>query len=143
MVCRPVIWRGRCRPGRPARRRWTAGPAALAGRDDGQAWAQWQMGLLEWGPVAFGCPLCTAQRGGGGQRAWVYRPRWQRVCAQHGRWLLDAGEGHPWQYVDIGALMSELTRAQRRWALLAHQPPKRPSAEVAVKHTEALPESAW
>ncbi|MFJ8555099.1 hypothetical protein [Streptomyces sp. NPDC093676] len=122
---------------------WAAGPAALAGQDGGQAWARWRLGFMEWGPVVFGCRLCTARRGGGGQRVWVYRPVWARWCGRHGRWLLDAGEGHPWQYVDIGALMSELTRAQRRWALLAHQPPKRPSAEVAVKHTEALPESAW
>ncbi|MGW7673017.1 Helicase associated domain protein [Streptomyces sp. NPDC054775] len=100
---------------------WAAGPAALAGRDSGQAWAQWRMGLLEWGPVAFGCPLCIARRGGGGQRVWVYRPRWRRVCAQHGRWLLDAGEGHAWPCVDIGALMPEPARAQRRWALLARR----------------------
>ncbi|WP_159007436.1 DNA-binding protein, partial [Streptomyces sp. NRRL S-813] len=99
---------------------WAAGPEALAGRGgDGQGWARWRAGALEWGPVVSGCRLCAARRGSGGERVWVYRPRWQRLCVRHRRWLLDAGEGHPLQFVDAAGLAVELGRAQRRWGRVA------------------------
>lgn len=98
---------------------WAAGPGALADRGgDGQGWARWRMGALEWGPVAFACSLCAARRGAV-QQVWVYRPRWRRVCVRHGRWLLDAGQGHPLQCVDAADLAVELMRAQRRWRRVA------------------------
>ncbi|MFD8032758.1 transposase [Streptomyces sp. NPDC059717] len=52
---------------------------------------------------------------GAGQRVWVYRPVWARWCGRHGRWLLEAGEGHPLEFADVRALGGELARARRRW----------------------------
>jgi hypothetical protein len=73
---------------------WAAGPQTLAGRGgDGRGWMRWRTGVLEWGPVVFGCGLCAARRGGGGRRVWVYGPQWRRLCVRHGRWLLDLGGG--------------------------------------------------
>ncbi|MFD7283805.1 transposase [Streptomyces sp. NPDC059862] len=101
---------------------WAYGSAALAGHGgDGQAWARWRVGATRWGPVAFGCRLCAARRGGAAQGVWVYRPRWQPLCARHGRWLLDTGEGHEWEFVDVSGVMQELVRAQRRWAGVARR----------------------
>ncbi|MEV6005124.1 hypothetical protein AB0M25_39450 [Streptomyces griseomycini] len=53
---------------------------------------------------------------GGDGRGWA---RWQRLCACHGRWLLDVGDGHPLEGLAVGPLAGELGRAQRRWAYLA------------------------
>lgn len=100
---------------------WSAGPAALAGRGGGgQGWARWRVGSSEWGPVVSGCRLCAARRGAGAGagRVWVYRARWRRLCVRHGRWLLDAGEGHPWEFADVGGLGRELDGAQRRFGRL-------------------------
>ncbi|MGY5060005.1 Helicase associated domain protein [Streptomyces sp. 900105755] len=95
---------------------WSAGPAALAGLGGaGQGLARWRVGASEWGPVVWSCRLCAARRGSGGERAWVYRPRWRRLCGRHGRWLLEAGEGHPVEFVGVGDLVKELVRARRRW----------------------------
>ncbi|MFJ2607944.1 helicase associated domain-containing protein [Streptomyces sp. NPDC087425] len=95
---------------------WTAGPTELAGRaDGGRGWARWRAGASQWGQVVFGCRLCAARRGGGGEPVWSYRPPWRRLCARHGRWLLEVGEGHPVEFVDAGDLVRELIRAQRRW----------------------------
>ncbi|MER8062761.1 MULTISPECIES: helicase associated domain-containing protein [unclassified Streptomyces] len=84
----------------------------------GRGRATWRAGSGEWGPVAFGCRLCAARRGGGGP-VWVYRARWGRLCAYHGRWLLDVGGGHPLEFVDVGFLTDELGRAQARWGRVA------------------------
>ncbi len=93
---------------------WSAGPAALAGRGGlGQGWARWRVGSAEWGPVVSGCRLCAARRDPGAGRVWVYRARWQRLCVRHGRWLLDVGEGHPWEFADVDFLVRELDGAQR------------------------------
>ncbi|MGW8954735.1 Helicase associated domain protein [Streptomyces sp. NPDC055709] len=69
--------------------------------------------------MAFGCRLCAARRGGSGGRGWVYRPQWRRLCARHGRWLLDVGEGHSLEFIDAAVLAEELGRAQRRWGRVA------------------------
>jgi hypothetical protein len=99
---------------------WAAGPQALADRDrDGRGWMRWCTGVPEWGPVVFGCGLCAARRGGGGQRVWVYGPQWRRLCVRHGRWLLEPGEHHRLRWVEVAGLVGELGRAQRRWARVA------------------------
>ncbi|MBQ0891351.1 hypothetical protein KBZ94_41715 [Streptomyces sp. RM72] len=98
---------------------WGAGSEMLAGYGgDGQGWVRWRTGADQWGPVVFGCRLCTARRGGAGV-SWVYRARWQRLCTDHGRWLLDVGGGHVLEGLAVGPLAGELGRAQRRWACLA------------------------
>ncbi|MEU9222464.1 hypothetical protein AB0D47_38850 [Streptomyces sp. NPDC048376] len=98
---------------------WGAGSEMLAGYGgDGQGWVRWRTGADQWGPVVFGCRLCTARRGGAGV-SWVYRARWQRLCTDHGRWLLDVGDGHVLEGLAVGPLAGELGRAQRRWACLA------------------------
>ncbi|MFD5390793.1 transposase [Streptomyces sp. NPDC127074] len=97
---------------------WTAGPAAVGG-GDGPGRARWRVGTLEWGPVVYGCRLCAARHGEGGGRVWVYRARWRRLCAQHGRWLLDVGEGHPLGSVDVTVLAGVLGRTERRWGRVA------------------------
>ncbi|MFJ9026543.1 hypothetical protein ACIRPU_42360 [Streptomyces sp. NPDC102259] len=45
----------------------------------------------------------------------MYRPPWRRLCAPHGRWLLDVGEGHPLQLADVASFVEEVGQAQRRW----------------------------
>ncbi|MFI9771669.1 DNA-binding protein [Streptomyces sp. NPDC052415] len=98
---------------------WSAGPKALAGRGGGGlGWARWRVGSSQWGPVVSGCRLCAVRRGAGAGRVWVYRARWRRLCVRHGRWLLDAGEGHPWKFADVGGLARELEAAQRRFGRL-------------------------
>ncbi|HEY1156588.1 MAG TPA: hypothetical protein VGE95_09900 [Arthrobacter sp.] len=37
-------------------------------------WARWRVGTRKWGPVSFGCRLCTARRGGQPERVWRYGP---------------------------------------------------------------------
>lgn len=99
---------------------WVGDPKAVTGRSgDGRGWVRWQTGALEWGPVVFGCGLCAARRGGSGERVWVYGPQWRRLCVRHGRWLLEAGEGNPLEFVEVAALVGELGRAQRRWGRVA------------------------
>jgi hypothetical protein len=98
---------------------WVAGPDALAHRaQDGAGWARWRVAGSAWGPVVFGCRLCAARRSGGAAQrpVWVYRAPWRRLCARHGRWLLEVGEGHPREFTDVAGLAGELERAQRRWA---------------------------
>ncbi|WP_424886382.1 TniQ family protein [Streptomyces sp. SAI-126] len=88
---------------------WAAGPQALANRDrdrdrdgdgDRRGWMRWHAGVSEWGPVVLGCGLCAARRGAGG-RVWVYGPQWRQLCVRHGRWLLEPGEGHPLEWVEV------------------------------------------
>lgn len=72
---------------------------------------------MRMGSMAFGCSLCATRRGAV-KDGWAYRPRW-RVCEQHGRWLLDAGQGHSLQCVDVAGLAVNLGRTQRRWEWVA------------------------
>lgn len=67
--------------------------------------------------MAFGRSLCAARRGAV-EDGWAYRPRWQ-VYVQHGRWLLDAGQKHSLQCVNVARLAVELGRTQRRWEWVA------------------------
>lgn len=51
---------------------WTAGPASFGERAFAdQGWARWRVGAQAWGPVSFGCRLCTARHSGSAQRAGV------------------------------------------------------------------------
>ncbi|WP_406349826.1 Helicase associated domain protein [Streptomyces sp. NBC_00658] len=100
---------------------WMAGLAAFDEQaGDGRGWARWRVGAREWGPVSFGCRLCTARRGGWPQRVWLYGPRWRRVCERHARWLLDVGDGHALEFLDVGGL-GELAAAQARWPRVARR----------------------
>ncbi|MGV9551853.1 hypothetical protein [Streptomyces ardesiacus] len=69
---------------------WAAGPEALAGRG---GWVQWRMGALEWGPVVFGCGLCAARRGGGGERGAGVGVRAAVAAAVCAAWPVAAGGG--------------------------------------------------
>ncbi|WP_280905818.1 DNA-binding protein [Streptomyces sp. SAI-117] len=99
------------------------------------SWGRRDSKLLEWhqtpaavwrragavaGPVAFGCRLCTARRTGMVVRAVRYVPRRERVCARHGRWLLDADADQPLEYLELRAV-PEVALAQRRWAGVARR----------------------
>ncbi|MEV7840029.1 DNA-binding protein, partial [Streptomyces albidoflavus] len=70
--------------------------------------------------MAFGCRLCTARRTGTAGRAVLYAPRWNRVCVQHGRWLLDADADQPHEHLDVRSL-PEVVAAQRRWVGMARR----------------------
>ncbi|MCT9113056.1 helicase associated domain-containing protein [Streptomyces mirabilis] len=70
--------------------------------------------------MSFGCRLCTARSGGRAQRVWRYGQRWNRVCVRHGRWLLDVGDGHDLEYLDVGGC-EELGAAQARWPRVARR----------------------
>ncbi len=100
---------------------WTAGPASFGERartDEG--WARWRVGPQAWGPVSFGCQMCVARRSGRVHRLWRYGQRWNRVCSRHGRWLLDVGDGHDLEYLDVGGCQ-ELAAAQARWPRVAQR----------------------
>ncbi|MFH8349669.1 helicase associated domain-containing protein [Streptomyces sp. NPDC018045] len=100
---------------------WTAGPASLGERARAdRGWARWRVGAQAWGPVSFGCRLCAARRSGRSQRVWRYGQRWNRVCSRHGRWLLDVGDGHDLEYLDVGGCQ-ELAAAQARWPRVARR----------------------
>lgn len=96
-----------CRDGKLAERRET--PAAV-----------WRRAAAVVGPVAFGCRLCTARRTGTWVRVVRYTPRWERVCARHGRWLLDADADQPLEHLDLRGL-PEVAAAQRQWAGVARR----------------------
>ncbi|MER6385475.1 Helicase associated domain protein [Streptomyces sp. NPDC001250] len=100
---------------------WTAGPASFGERDRAdRGWARWRVGAQAWGPVSFGCRLCAARRSSRMQRVWRYGQRWNRVCSRHGRWLLDVGDGHDLEYLDVSGCQ-ELAAAQARWPRVARR----------------------
>ncbi|MGW3512390.1 hypothetical protein [Streptomyces sp. NPDC000994] len=94
---------------------WAREDAKLPAEKDGVPAAVWRIGGAVAGPVAFDCRLCAAGRTGTVVRVVLYAPRWDRVCARHGRWLLDADADQPYEYLDVRRL-PEVTAAQRRWA---------------------------
>ncbi|MFF2655418.1 DNA-binding protein [Streptomyces sp. NPDC058045] len=70
--------------------------------------------------MAFGCRLCTARRTGVAVCVVRYAQRWERVCARHGRWLLDADANQPLEHFDVRSL-PEVVAAQRRWTGVARR----------------------
>ncbi|GAA2829046.1 hypothetical protein GCM10010441_61900 [Kitasatospora paracochleata] len=82
----------------------------------------WRVGGAVVGPVAFGCRLCTARRTGTRVGAVRYAQRWERVCVQHRRWLLDADAnlGQGLEFLDLRGL-PEVVAAQRRWRAVARR----------------------
>ena len=82
--------------------------------------AVWRVGGAVVGPVAFGCRSCVARRTGAPVRVVRYAQRWERVCTQHGRWLLDADAGQALEFLDIRGL-PEIREAQRRWKGVARR----------------------
>ncbi|MEU5438232.1 DNA-binding protein [Streptomyces sp. NPDC020719] len=49
-----------------------------------------------------------------------YAQRWERVCARHGRWALDADADQPLEHLDLRG-MPETVAAQRRWSGVARR----------------------
>jgi hypothetical protein len=99
---------------------WGQADAKLpAGPDAGPA-AAWRIAGAVAGPAAFGCRPCTARRTGTAVRVVRYAPLWSRVCARHGRWLLDAAADQPLEYLDVRGV-PEVVAAQRRWAAVARR----------------------
>lgn len=82
---------------------------------EGPPRAAWRTAGGVAGPAAFGCHLCTARRTGTAVRVVRYAPRWERVCARHRRWLLDADADQSLEHLDLRGV-PEVTAAQRRWA---------------------------
>ncbi|MYV70236.1 DNA-binding protein [Streptomyces sp. SID2131] len=99
---------------------WGQEDSRLLDKEDGVPAAAWRIGGAVVGPVAFGCWLCAARRMGTAVRVVRYVPRWERVCARHGRWLLDADADQPREYLDVRHL-PEVAAAQRRWAGVARR----------------------
>ncbi|MGW0886323.1 DNA-binding protein [Streptomyces sp. NPDC002671] len=90
------------------------------GSDGGLARAVWRVGGAVAGPVAFGCRPCAARRCGAGARVVRYARRWDRVCARHARWRLDADADQPLEFLDLRGL-PEVVAARRRWAGVARR----------------------
>lgn len=67
-----------------------------------------------YGPVAYGCELCTASRTGHDTVVVRYAAPWQRVCARHQRWMQTAGDGHRHCNLDLRAA-PEIAAAHRAW----------------------------
>ncbi|CAM5695527.1 TniQ family protein [Streptomyces canus] len=97
---------------------WGHQDAKLPDAPDAAPAAAWRIGGALAGPVAFGCRLCTARRTGTAVRVVRYAPRWQRVCARHQRWLLDADTDQVPEHLDLRGV-PEVAAAQRRWAGVA------------------------
>lgn len=94
-------------PGGPGR----AGPDTAAGR--------WRVASAgEYGPVAYGCRLCTVARTREDTVVVRYVAPWQRVCARHRRWMLTCGDGHRHRNLDLRA-SPEVAAAQRAWPKVA------------------------
>ncbi|WP_330455444.1 hypothetical protein OIB37_36025 [Streptomyces sp. NBC_00820] len=72
----------------------------------------------EYGPVAYGCRLCTAARTGHDTVVVRYVAPWQRVCARHQRWMQTCGDGHRHRNLDLRA-SPEVAAAQRDWPKVA------------------------
>ncbi|MDX5570549.1 DNA-binding protein, partial [Streptomyces sp. ID05-04B] len=90
-------------------------PKISTGREAALAHARWRSAGSAAGEAAFACRSYTARRTGQTARAVRYLPRWERVCARHGRWLLDADADQPLEHLDLRGL-PEVAAAQRRWA---------------------------
>lgn len=99
---------------------WGQEDAKLPAGKDGVPAAAWRTGGALAGPVAFGCRPCAARRTGTAARAVRYAPRWQRVCARHGRWLMDADADQPHEHLDVRGV-PEVAAAQRRWTGVARR----------------------
>jgi hypothetical protein len=100
---------------------WSSGPETFREPADAmRPLARWRVGSAAYGPVAFGCRLCTARRTGEATTVMRYRSGWQRVCERHQRWLLDADGGHGLEYLDLSQC-PDITAAQRRWAGVARR----------------------
>ncbi|MEU3620018.1 DNA-binding protein [Streptomyces sp. NPDC006872] len=99
---------------------WRQEDAKLPAAEDGAPAAAWRIGGAVAGPVSFGCRLCVARRTGAVVRVVRYAPEWERVCAQHGRWLLDADADQPLEDLDVRHL-PEVAAAQRRWTGVARR----------------------
>ncbi|MGW3202366.1 DNA-binding protein [Streptomyces sp. NPDC001118] len=99
---------------------WGQEDAKLPAGKDGVPAAAWRIGGAVAGPAAFGCRLCAAQRTGTTVRVVRYAPRWERVCARHGRWLLDADADQVLEHLDLHGV-PEVVAAQRRWAKVARR----------------------
>ncbi|MEU7195516.1 DNA-binding protein [Streptomyces xinghaiensis] len=95
-------------------------PKISTGREAGLAQARWRAAGTVAGPAAFACRSCTARRTGQTVRAVRYLPRWERVCARHGRWLLDADADQPLEHLDLRGI-PEVAAAQRRWSGVARR----------------------
>ncbi|MEU5099761.1 hypothetical protein [Streptomyces sp. NPDC020996] len=95
-------------------------PKISSGRDAAVAQARWRSAGAVAGEAAFACRSCTARRTGQTVRAVRYLPRWQRVCARHERWLLDADADQPLEHLDLRGV-PEVAAAQRRWAGVARR----------------------
>ncbi|MEV6750517.1 TniQ family protein [Streptomyces sp. NPDC051080] len=99
---------------------WAQEDAKLLAEGEAVPTAAWRIGSTVAGPVAFGCRLCAARRTGTIVRVVRYAPRWDRVCARHGRWLLDADADQPHEHLDVRHL-PEMVAAQRRWTGVARR----------------------
>ncbi|GAA2485128.1 DNA-binding protein [Streptomyces longisporus] len=99
---------------------WGQEDAKLSAGKGGVPAAAWRTGGAVAGPVAFGCRLCAARRTGTAVRVVRYAPRWERVCARHGRWLLDADADQPLEHLDVRGV-PEVAAAQRRWTGVARR----------------------
>lgn len=95
-------------------------PKISSGQEAALAQVRWRTAGTVAGEDAFACRSCTARRTGQAQRAVRYLPRWQRVCARHGRWLLDADADQPLEHLDLRGV-PEVAAAQRRWSGVARR----------------------
>ncbi|MFD9459095.1 DNA-binding protein [Streptomyces sp. NPDC059985] len=77
--------------------------------------ALWRVAGTAVKPVASGCRLCVARRTGQAVCVVRYAEPWQRVCARHHRWQLDADADHGMENLDLRE-SPEAAEAQRRWA---------------------------
>ncbi|MET7695121.1 DNA-binding protein [Streptomyces sp. NPDC005483] len=98
---------------------WGCRDAKLAGQRQTPA-AVWRIAGAVVGPVAFGCRLCTARRTGTAVRMVRYAARSSRVCARHGRWLLDADADQELEHLDLRGV-PEAVAAQQRWTAVARR----------------------
>ncbi|WP_331721218.1 hypothetical protein [Streptomyces sp. NBC_00212] len=99
---------------------WRQEDSKLSAGKNGVPAAAWRTGGAVAGPVAFGCRLCAARRTGTAVRVVRYAPRWERVCARHRRWLLDADADQPLEHLDARSV-PEVAAAQRRWTGVARR----------------------
>ncbi|MFC9948513.1 hypothetical protein [Streptomyces pratensis] len=69
----------------------------------------------EYGPVAYGCRLCTAVCTGHDTVVVRYVAPWRRVCTRHQRWMQTCGDGHRQRNLDLRTV-PKIAAAQRTWA---------------------------
>ncbi|MER6330536.1 DNA-binding protein [Streptomyces sp. NPDC001034] len=111
-------------------------PRISSGREAALAQVRWRSAGAVAGDAGFACRSCTARRTGQTVRAVRYLPRWQRVCARHGRWLLDADADQPLEHLDLCGV-PEVVAAQRRWTGVARRAVRagaEPGQVFAVAH---------